>query len=408
MARNQHKYWLHILLFIATVFTTLLAGSELATGRLWLYNLLDPESTHHLLLGDLVEGIPFSIAFLTFLTFHEFGHYFTAVYHKVKTSLPYYIPIFIPLITGGMNIGSFGAVIRLREIPSSTRKFFDIGIAGPLAGFVVSVSLLVIGFSTLPPMEEKVFSIHPEYQEKFGHVPSHEEMQKFTAPVFEKDEATGEMKQVTSGGFIRIGTNLLFIFLKWLLVSDPSQVPPDFEIMHYPLLFVGFLTLFFTALNLLPIGQLDGGHITYGLFGRKHSGIISRITVVALLIFGGTGFVQFDQVEDLWIPGAYLMFLVYVFQRLLAGRDWYWMVIGAFGLFGLQALANLLIGPIEPSLVWLLYSFLAVRFVGLDHPPAQHEHKLSRGRQILGWLAILIFIISFSPNPIFSMEGLLP
>ncbi|MCB0838535.1 MAG: site-2 protease family protein, partial [Bacteroidetes bacterium] len=130
-------YLLHLGLFLITLFTTFLVGAELITGKIWFgYGLVAPEG----LLGwdQIWLGVPYGFGFILFLTFHEFGHYLTAVYHRVKTTLPFYIPLFIP-IPGVLNIGSLGAVISLREIPSSTRKFFDIGIAGPLAGFVISL-----------------------------------------------------------------------------------------------------------------------------------------------------------------------------------------------------------------------------------------------------------------------------
>ncbi|MCB9231145.1 MAG: site-2 protease family protein [Bacteroidia bacterium] len=412
MDKNPQRYWLHILLFVFTVFTTMLAGAELATGHVWLLNILDDlglmdkEPDGFLHFHEIWKGIPHSAAFLAFLTFHEFGHYFTSVYHKVKCSLPYYIPIFIPILT--MNIGSFGAVIRIREVPSSTKKFFDIGVAGPLAGFVVSLIILIIGFSTLPPLEEKIFSIHPQYETMYHRIPTGEELQYYPGPQEVVNEETGEKEIYPPDGYIKIGTSLLFELFKWIFATDPNRIPPDFELMHYPLLFVGFLTLFFTALNLLPIGQLDGGHVVYGLFGARRAGIISRVTVLVLLSFGGTGLVEFSGWDQLWGPGLYLMFLVFVFQRLLGDRPWIWIVGGAVGLFIIQGLVNFLSGGIEPGYVWLIYSLLAVRLIGLDHPRAHYEHPLDRGRKIVGWIAIIIFILCFSPNPIIAVEGLLP
>lgn len=406
MDKNPQKYWLHIILFIASVFTTLMAGSELALGKSWMTGIFEPDRPGGMAFSEITDGILYSFAFLTFLTFHEFGHYFTAVYHKVKCSLPYYIPIFIPFSV--FNIGSFGAVIRIRQIPSSTKKFFDIGIAGPLAGFVVSILLLAIGFSTLPPLEEKIYNIHPDYEAVFGRMPSHKELQYYPGPrKVDDDEETGAFHYEPPGGYMMVGSNLMFEICEWAFVSDPSRVPPNFEMMHYPLLFVGFLTLFFTALNLLPIGQLDGGHVVYGLFGRKNSGIISRVTVVLLMAFGGTGFVEFSGWEEIYSPGLYLMFLLFVFQKIFGEKSWHWPLAGALGLFVSQGLVNYLMGGIEPSAIWLIYSFLAVRFVGLDHPLAQNEHPLDTKRKILGWLAILIFILCFSPNPIFLAEGLM-
>jgi hypothetical protein len=129
-------------LFIATFITTTFAGAELCFGR----SVQAPGFTW----DDFKLGMEFSIPLLLFLTCHEFGHYFTAIYHKVKSSLPYYIPVPpIPMF----NIGTLGAVIRLRSRPDRNVQIFDIGIAGPIAGFVMSLIILIYGFKTLPPAE---------------------------------------------------------------------------------------------------------------------------------------------------------------------------------------------------------------------------------------------------------------
>lgn len=370
-------YLIHLALFGAAWFTTMLAGAELLTGHVWLYNL---EWSH------FWEGWPYSVAFLTFLTFHEFGHYFTAVYHKVRTSLPYYIPIYIPGI--GFNIGSMGAVISLKQVPGTTRKFFDIGIAGPLAGFVVSLFLLGYGFTHLPPLEDKILAIHPEYVEQFDGVPTEAEMQTFL-------EEEGQQA-------VAIGSSLLFEFCKDYLAPDPSRVPPPFELMHYPFLFVGFITLFFTALNLLPIGQLDGGHVMYGLFGRRNAGIIARLATVALLLIGGTGFWDFQHVDaySFAMLGGYCLFTIYVFSKIFRDRRWHIIAIGAGLMFGLQAVLKFNFPDWEVNPLWLLYTFLVVRVIKLDHPPARLEQPLDLPRKILGWLAIVIFVLCFTPNPV--------
>ncbi|MEM7038137.1 MAG: site-2 protease family protein, partial [Bacteroidota bacterium] len=171
MRVNLGNIPLHIFLFLITVFTTLMAGTELVSGKSFFWG---PEA-ERLTFGEIGQGWQFSFAFLLFLTVHEFGHYLTAVYHRVKCSLPYYIPVFFPFMP--MNIGSFGAVIRIRELPGSRRKYFDIGVAGPLAGFVVAVGLLVYGFATLPPMEEYVLNIHPDYVKVFDGVPTMAQME---------------------------------------------------------------------------------------------------------------------------------------------------------------------------------------------------------------------------------------
>jgi membrane-associated protease RseP (regulator of RpoE activity) len=387
----KQNYPLHIFLFLVTVFTTMMAGAEWASGRFFYWG--DPP---HMRFDEIWMGIPFSFSFLLFLTVHEFGHYFTAVYHKVNCSLPYYIPIFIPVAP--LNIGSFGAVIRIREVPSSRRKYFDIGVAGPLAGFVVALGLLIFGFTQLPPLEEYVLGIHPDYLAKYGGVPT--PLQIATGP-----DAGGSM-------MVSFGGSLLYEFLAWIL-PNKENLPPSFEIMHYPYIFVGFLTMFFTALNLLPIGQLDGGHVTYGLFGAKRAGMISRITVLALIFVGGTGLVAIDPLDLAIYNGTwdyllwqllkfllYFGFLYYALFRMFRKVQPRQLFLGVLAIGGVQAISNLIFHDIQSNVIWLVYAFMSVRLVGVDHPIAPDDTPLTTKQKILGWLAILIFILCFTPNPI--------
>jgi len=384
-------YALHLGLFLITLVTTTIAGAEHVTGKIFAgWGLVRQESL--LTIQDWYKGLPYALSFLAFLSFHEFGHYFTSVYHKVKTSLPYYIPIFIP-IPGAINIGSFGAVIRLKQRPSTTDKYFDIGIAGPLAGFVVSICLLVYGFINLPPLEEYVFNIHPEYVQQFGKVPTTEEMEFYL--------------QAQNAQSYQIGSSILFEILKNTIPSDPSQIPPHYELMHYPYLFVGYLTLFFTALNLLPIGQLDGGHVIYGMFGPKVSGIVARLAVAALLIVGGTGIVdlrEFSNPGVWWVLSLrviiYFLFIIFVLKRIIFTEYQWEIYLYALALLGFQIMLKWFFPQLHMNFIWLFYSFLVVRFVGVDHPPALLERRINLPRKILGWIAIVIFILCFSPEPL--------
>jgi membrane-associated protease RseP (regulator of RpoE activity) len=379
----RQKYLLHIVLFLLTVFTTLMAGTELVSGGSFLYGTLG--------IASLWRGIPFSFAFLLFLTVHEFGHYFTAMYHRVKCSLPYYIPIFIPIPSP--NIGSFGAIIRIREVPPSRRKYFDIGVAGPLAGFVVALGLLLYGFMDLPPLSQTVMSIHPDYDSRFGGIPTEAEI-------------------AGSPGLMTFGGSLLFEGLRWLFSGDPD-FPPAFELMHYPFIFAGFLGLFFTALNLLPIGQLDGGHVVYGLLGAKRAGKIARGSVLCLLLLGGLG--MFDQAaftihpeqsptEFLsWIIASrliYLLFVVGVIGLLFPQMDRLRQLLIVALIICFQASASLVWSGLEANPLWLLYAGLAVRVLGVDHPVALDDTPLTTRQKWYGALAILIFILCFSPNPL--------
>jgi membrane-associated protease RseP (regulator of RpoE activity) len=200
---------------------------------------------------------------------------------------------------------------------------------------------------------------------------------------------------------MRIGDTLLFTWLgDWL--ADPSRLPNRFDIVHYPLLFVGYLTLFFTALNLLPIGQLDGGHVTYGLFGARAAGAISRLAVLVLVVYGGIGLVRYSDFHYDWLylGIGYLAFLIYIG----------WKVVGEFNVIALvlliagtvllqQGLQNLF-PSLQPNLLWLFYSFLAVQVIGLDHPAADNEEPLDWKRKAIGWLCIVIFVICFTPQPL--------
>jgi Zn-dependent protease len=371
------RYGLHAALFLATLFTTTLAGSDLTTGRFWL-----AEPSWALLL----RGLPYSLAFLAFLSFHEFGHYVAARLHRVGSTLPYYIPIYLPL-PGMLNIGSFGAIISLRDRPSSNVKYFDIGIAGPLAGFGVSVLLLAWGFTHLPDKNSYILGIHPEYAELFGRAPSEAQMDAYLREQGQQAYA--------------VGSSLLFEAMKGL-APDPDQVPPHFEMMHYPFLFVGYITLFFTALNLLPIGQLDGGHVLYGMFGGRRSGLIARIAVIALLLVGGSGLASFQREGWLeWLSLLiYFLFLIYICMQVLGAGQWRVAIPMAVILLMLQGLIKGIMPELQANLIWLVYAWLAVRFVRLDHPPAERFQRLSPLRRALGWLSVAIFILCFSPEPI--------
>ncbi|MEM6263101.1 MAG: site-2 protease family protein, partial [Bacteroidota bacterium] len=214
------------MLFLLTIITTLMVGAELSTGRVWI-GLGWLESHDMLSLHEWELGLPYSVSFLAFLTMHEFGHYFMALHHRVKTTLPYYIPLYIPLM---LNIGSLGAVIQLKQIPDSTRKFFDIGVAGPFAGFVVSVFLLIYGFTHLPNPEEYILGIHPEYVTYFGGIPTeqmqHDFIEQGQYRAFETGLAPDESMQS-----LKVGTSLLFEFLKWAVPVDPCRVPDHFEMI---------------------------------------------------------------------------------------------------------------------------------------------------------------------------------
>ncbi len=386
MSRQARTYTLHALLAALTLFTTTLAGAELITGRPWDAWLGKTETA----LSHLLEGLPYSLSFLAFLTFHEFGHYFAALYYGVRTSLPYYIPVYFPF--SPVNIGSFGAIIRLRSQPRTTAEYFDLGVAGPLAGFVVSIVLLTYGYTHLPPAEY-LHNIHPEYRfinYDTGALPTEEQ-------ILERIPPYGPIPFI-----YRTGDSMLTWFFE-SFVADPKRLPNHFEIIHYPFLFVGFMTLFFTALNLLPIGQLDGGHVVYGLFGRERANLVSKVTIVLLILYGGTGLILDQDFDIDFSPrgitnAVYFAVVTFVGIKLFKGFSAgvvfsSAMIMAQWGLIKLFPEA-------EPSPVWVFYAFVGTFLIRPDHPPAQYEHRLDNVRKAVGILALAIFVLSFTPQPL--------
>ena len=152
---------LHLALFFITLLTTLWAGS------FWSGHSVRFESIS-MFLHDLRYGMPYAISLLLFLGTHEFGHFFAAFFHRMRATLPYFIPV--PPLPFLLSLGTLGAVIRIKDRIPNTRALFDTGVAGPLSGFAVAFGLLVYGFTHLPPLEY-IYTIHPEY-EAFGGFPS--------------------------------------------------------------------------------------------------------------------------------------------------------------------------------------------------------------------------------------------
>ena len=303
--------WLNIVLFLITFFTTTVAGVFWANKDF--YNL-----------DNLPYGLTYSFLIMLVISTHEFGHYFAARYHKVPVTLPYYIPF--PFIS--LNpFGTMGAVIRMKANYYSRKALLDIGAAGPIAGWITSLIILAIGFITLPPISF-LYELHPEY-------------------------ATSG---IPTTGFT-FGYNLIFLaFEKLFANSSSSFMPPMNEVYHYPFLCVGWFGMLITSLNMMPVGQLDGGHISYAMFGDKHKYI--AYTVFGLLLF--------------------------------------------FGLLGLLPLIdiNLNIGSIN----WLVWAILIFFVIKITHPETVTEldEPLGAGRMLTGWFTFFIFFVSFCPVPVFE------
>jgi membrane-associated protease RseP (regulator of RpoE activity) len=255
---------------------------------------------------------------------------------------------------------------------NSRKKFFDIGIAGPLAGFVLALGVLVYGFVSLPPAAY-LYEIHPEYAD----------------PNFQ-----GYGEEVME---VELGNNLLFWGMGELL-ADPGRLPAMSELIHYPYLFAGYLALFFTALNLLPIGQLDGGHVLFGLFPKRHAQI-SLIAFVAFLAYAGMGVIRPSLPLDelvIRIP-LYLGFLYLCLTKSDLSQ------LNRVTLMLLLAAGQYLISFFQPSWEgyqgWLFFAFLLGRVMGIRHPEVTGRIPVDSKRKVLGWLALLIFVLCFSPQP---------
>jgi len=369
MNTEQRRLLLQAVLFIATVITTTIAGAEWVYGK----SIYMPGYTWQ----DFLSGFEFSVPFLLILTVHEFGHYFTARYHKVGATLPYYLP----LPPFQLSLGTLGALIRLKSRPYSTKQNFDIGISGPLAGFIMAMIVLTYGFMTLPKADY-VFQFHPDFRQ-YG--PGYADVVYKNLPENTVD--------------VILGKNVLFILFE-KFVADPARVPNPHEMMHYPLLLAGFLSLVFTSLNLIPVGQLDGGHVVYGLFGFKAHRIIATVFFIAFLLYAAIGAFNVHDPEGklhIWIPMAAL-FLYTVLSGLgLSKRDtlMYALIILAFLL-----LMSWFFPTVTGYSGWLLWVFVLARGIGIQHPPSELEEPLDTKRVILGWIALAIFIISFSPMPL--------
>jgi membrane-associated protease RseP (regulator of RpoE activity) len=369
---------IQVFLFILTFVTTTLSGTE------WVYARSVFDSDPYTWI-DFLHGMRFSVPFLLILTVHEFGHYFTAMWHRIRTSLPYYIPI--PPIA--LSIGTLGAIIRIRDRVYSNIQHFDIGLAGPLAGFIIALGILFYGFRTLPP-PDYIYQFHPEYKAYGDNY---------------KDYVYSEtyLKEHPNEIDLVFGTNLLFMFFE-KFVADPGRVPNPHEMMHYPVLMAGFIALFFTSLNLLPIGQLDGGHVIYGLFGRNGHRIIATVSFLALLIYSGLGYASVtDDMDKLsWlIPTGILFYFLCLGGLKLPMRQ---TLMYALSIVAFLVLMSWLFPHLKGFSGWLFFALLVGRLLGVRHPPSEVEMPLTRGRKILGWICLFIFIVSFSPVPISITE----
>jgi membrane-associated protease RseP (regulator of RpoE activity) len=275
-----------VVLFLLTVVSTLIVGADhFASFSADFGNSPINPPVGLSGVAFFLNGLWYSASILAILGAHEFGHYFACKYYGVDASLPYFLPAPLPLT------GTLGAFIRIRQIIPSKRELFDIGIAGPIAGFIVAVPVLLVGMGL----------------SRVTELPS------------------------DTRGFVELGEPLLF------------RAPDGYSVNMHPMAFAAWFGLLATALNLFPIGQLDGGHISYAVLGRK-STLLTLATVGALI---GLTFVS---------------------------TSW---------------------------LVWTVLTVVMLITFGPRHPRTVDEDiPLDKSRLWLAFFALVMFIVCFTPAPI--------
>jgi membrane-associated protease RseP (regulator of RpoE activity) len=227
-AQTTRRAWVNLALLLATLATTTWAGA-LHEG----VNLLTEP-------GRIMAGLPYALALMLILGAHELGHYFTAQRYGIDVSLPYFIPV-------PFALGTFGAFIKMKSLSPTRRAAFDVAVAGPLAGLVVAIPALLVGL---------------QYSEVV---------------------TTGQAPSMMMGG-VDAGSSLLFALLAKLSLGE--AVLEGHRLVLHPVAFAGWLGLLVTALNLMPVGQLDGGHMAHALLGRRRAYSAGVATLVALVILG--------------------------------------------------------------------------------------------------------------------------
>jgi membrane-associated protease RseP (regulator of RpoE activity) len=225
-AEEKPRWWLHWLLFLATLATTTWAGALHAGVDL----VQHPER--------FAVGLPYSLALLLILGSHELGHYFTARHHGIRVTPPFFIPL-------PFALGTFGAFIKIKSQPPNRRALFDVAVAGPLAGLFFAIPALLVGL-------------------RYSEVVS------------------GDVPMALGHSGVSVGSSVLLACLA--KISLGASVLEGHRLVLHPLAFAGWLGLLVTALNLLPIGQLDGGHMSHAMFGSRHARGLSLVALVSLFL----------------------------------------------------------------------------------------------------------------------------
>jgi len=260
--KKRSNPWINLILFLLTVFSMLIAGT------LYAYEGSAVDDFGQLLTGvfdNLANGIPFTIGLLSILLAHEFGHYLAAKNNKTEVTLPYFLPF------PGSLFGTLGAFIRLKEPPKNKRGLLQIGIAGPIAGFIVAIPVLILGLSL-----SEIGYLPPTPEAAFGHVLEGNSIFYLAT----KYVVLGELlpSPIDYGG-----ASPLFYWGRYFFLGSPIPYGGRDVLLH-PLAWAGWAGLLITALNLIPAGQLDGGHIVYTLIGDAAKKLWPFIVITLLLM----------------------------------------------------------------------------------------------------------------------------
>jgi membrane-associated protease RseP (regulator of RpoE activity) len=298
--RRNTQWGLPLLLMALTFASTLYVGAGMVLGH---------AATS---LMELATGWVFCVPLMAILMAHEFGHFFAGKYHHVDVSPPYFIPVPFFLL------GTLGAVIQIRERIRSRNALLDIGAAGPLAGMAVTVPVIIYGIATSP------------------------------------------VEALPDTPYMLEGHSLLYLgLLSWL----KGPIPPGYDIMLTPTARAGWAGLLVTMINLLPFGQLDGGHVAYALLGRRQDQLSRKLLrllpLLAVVVSAAYGI-------PTYLEGTRGDRLVYDAS---AGMHW---------------------------LVWSVVLWLLTRATGPSHPPTE-DTDLSPRRRLVGWFTLSLFVLLFMP-----------
>jgi len=305
---------LHAGLFLATFLTTTMTGAVHVHGGASI--------------GPMNDGLIYSVPLMLILLCHELGHYVVARRHGVQASLPYFIPF-------PFGLGTMGAVIGMRRSTTDRRKLIDVGAAGPLAGLAVAIPVLIIGLLRSPIGP----AVHPGVDS------------------------------------LMEGNSILYAVLK-RLVKGAWLPSSDNDVELDPMAYAGWAGLLITMINLLPIGQLDGGHIASAYFGNRYNRFAERLRwslpVLAAGVFFWVMHVVKGEMGKGWNPR--------VGQQVATGAALFWVV-------------------------WFLLVTLMRRMAGgMNHPPVD-ERPLPRSRRALFWLMVVVFVTVFMPVPMRAIPG---